>query len=218
MNDFPRIQPIGDSAAVIELGAGIALETNRRVSALAAQLTLRSITGVIEVVPTYAAVTVYYDPMQATYDEIASWLRLNAAQAAAQGERTAHVIEIPTLYGGEYGPDLTDVAAYHGLTPESVIAVHTGRDYHVFMLGFTPGFPYLGELDPRIVTPRLDSPRQRVPMGSVGIAANQTGIYPIQSPGGWRIIGRTTLKLFDLHRDPPFLIDVGDTVRFVRCE
>ena len=125
------------------------------------------------------------------------------------------MIEVPTVYGGEFGADLEYVAQTHGLTTEEVVRLHTEQTYHVFMLGFTPGFPYLGELDERIATPRLESPRLRVPAGSVGIAERQTGIYPIESPGGWRIIGRTSLGLFDVNRDPPFLIGAGDRVKFV---
>src|SRR5262249_50291792 len=144
------------------------------------------------------------------------WLQEKSEHPLDAGTYSPRVIEVPTIYGGEFGPDLDFVAQYHNLTPEEVIRIHSERDYRVFMLGFTPGFPYLGEVDERIATPRLDIPRKRVPAGSVGIAAKQTGIYPIESPGGWRLIGQTSLTLFDPGREPPFLIDAGDTVRFVQ--
>jgi KipI family sensor histidine kinase inhibitor len=124
-------------------------------------------------------------------------------------------VQIPTLYGGEYGPDLESVAAHAGLTQARVVSLHSETDYLVYMMGFTPGFPYLGGLPEELFTPRLETPRARIPAGSVGIAEGQTGVYPVVSPGGWRLIGRTPLKLFDPERDPPSLVSAGDHVRFV---
>jgi inhibitor of KinA len=216
MVNFPHIHPLGDSAAVIEFGDQVDLAVNNRVHALALLLTHETLAGVIELLPSYTALTAHYDPLALSYEEVARWLREKAERTTDIGGQSRRVIEVPTVYGGEFGPDLDFVAHYHHLTPEEVIHFHSEREYRVFMLGFTPGFPYLGELDERIVTPRLDIPRRRVPAGSVGIAAKQTGIYPIESPGGWRLIGYTSLKLFDPGREPPFLIDAGDTVRFVR--
>lgn len=215
MSTFPRIQPLGDSAAVIEFGDHISLETNSTVHALASLLAEQPPAGLIEWLPTYAALTIYYDPLVLNYSDVEQWLSQRVGSLIATQSQSARLIEVPVIYGGEFGPDLDFVAQHHGLTTDEVIRLHTEREYHLFMLGFTPGFPYLGELDDRIATPRLESPRLRVPAGSVGIAARQTGIYPVESPGGWRIIGRTSLKLFELDRTPPFLIGAGDRVKFI---
>jgi KipI family sensor histidine kinase inhibitor len=125
------------------------------------------------------------------------------------------VIEIPTLYGGDSGPDLDYVASHNGLTPEEVVQIHASGTYRIYMLGFTPGFPYLGGMDERIATPRLETPRTKISGGSVGIAGAQTGIYPIDSPGGWQIIGRTPLALYDPQREEPILLQAGESIRFV---
>lgn len=222
MATSPHVQPLGDSAALIELGDEINQAVNRHVHSLASVLRAHPLEGVIEWLPTYVALTVFYDPLIRSYDEVARWLRECANKSADifstpenQPSYPPRTIEVPTHYGDEFGPDLTFVAQYHGLSQDEVIRIHSGVIYQVFMLGFTPGFPYLGELSEQIATPRLATPRPFVPMGSVGIAARQTGIYPIASPGGWRIIGRTTLKLFDPNRDPPFMIRAGDMVKFV---
>jgi KipI family sensor histidine kinase inhibitor len=213
MSTFPHIQPLGDSAAVIEFGDEISLATNLRVQALASLLEKFTPHAIVECLPAYSTLTIYYDPLLLTYNEVERWLNQNVEDITQNLQ--PRVIQVPVVYGGEFGPDLDFVAQYHNLTTDEVIRIHSEREYHVFMLGFTPGFPYLGEVDERIATPRLDSPRLHVPAGSVGIAARQTGIYPIESPGGWRIIGRTSLKLFDLDRDPPFLIGAGDKVKFI---
>ena len=218
MSTFPRIQPLGDSAAMIEFGDQISLEINSTVHALAFLLAEQPPAGIIEWLPTYAALTIYYDPLMLSYRDVEQWLSQRVVGLVAGQTQSSRVIEVPVVYGGEVGPDLDFVAQHHDLTTQEVIRIHTEREYHVFMLGFTPGFPYLGELDERIATPRLESPRLRVPAGSVGIAARQTGIYPVESPGGWRIIGRTSLKLFDLERDPPFLIGAGDKVKFIAVQ
>jgi len=126
----------------------------------------------------------------------------------------AKVVRIPVVYGGEYGPDLESLAKLHDMTPEQVIEIHSGKDYLIYMLGFTPGFPYLGGMDPKIATPRLKTPRTKIPAGSVGIAGEQTGFYPLDSPGGWQLIGRTPLALFDPEREAPFLLSAGEYVRF----
>lgn len=213
---FPRIQPLGDSAVLIEFGDQIDLAVNERVHRLARLLMDHKLKGVTEWLPTYAALTIHYDPLTLAYEAVVQWLQESLDYVVEIRSQSPRVIEVPTDYGGEAGPDLVVVAQLHGLTPDEVIRIHSEREYRVFMLGFTPGFPYLGELDERIATPRLDTPRQRVAAGSIGIAARQTGIYPIESPGGWRIIGHTGLKLFDPNREPPFLIDAGDVVKFVR--
>ena len=215
MTTFPRIQPFGDSAIVVEFGEHISMAINSSVHALASLLEINKPAGVIEWVPSYAALTIYYDPLLMNYTEMVRWISEKTERLAEVQRMQPRVIEVPTIYGGEFGPDLDFVAQYHGLTAEEVIHIHSEREYHVFMLGFTPGFPYMGELSERIAAPRLAAPRLHVPAGSVGIAERQTGIYPIESPGGWHIIGRTSLMLFDVQREPPFLISAGDTVKFV---
>lgn len=208
-------QPAGDSALLITLGTQIDLALNRRVHALARRLSAHALAGVIECVPAYAAVLVQYDPLRLDYAEVLAWAQAQAALPLDAAQLTPRRVEIPVHYGGADGPDLLDVAEAHHLTPEEVVRIHTSADYPVYMLGFTPGFPYLGGMDAAIATPRLETPRARVAAGSVGIAGGQTGIYPLESPGGWRIIGRTPLALFDPLRDPPTLLAPGDWVRFV---
>ncbi|RLF75230.1 allophanate hydrolase, partial [Thermococci archaeon] len=167
----------------------------------------------IEVVPTYTSIYVYYDPLKIGYSEVVEAVKpfLNAEPK----KEKARIIEIPTAYGGEFGPDIEFVAEYNGLSVDDVIEIHSKPLYRVYMLGFTPGFAYLGGMDERIATPRLEKPRLKVPAGSVGIAGKQTGIYPLESPGGWRLIGRTPLKLFDANREPPTLLQPGDYIKFV---
>lgn len=211
----PSLRPLGDSAILIQLGDEIDPAINRRVHALERSLRARGQEGVIETVPAYASILVHYDPIALSYEEIKAWIgdeMDKVEEAASAGPRR---IEVPVRYGGEDGPDLEAVAKHHGLSPRRVAEIHASRDYLVYMMGFTPGFPYMGKLEESIATPRLETPRTRVPFGSVGIAGAQTGIYPLESPGGWRLIGRTGLRIFDLKADPPFLFSPGDTVRFV---
>lgn len=211
----PSLVPLGDAALLIEFGGEIDLAVNRRIHGLDAWLRAHSIPGVIETVPAYTSLLLQYDPLVLSYAQVDEWVSAELLQAAAELGGSPRRIEVPVRYGGDNGPDLEYVAAYHGLDPRAVVSLHTGTDYTVYMMGFTPGFPYMGKLDNAIATPRLDSPRTRVAAGSVGIAGAQTGIYPIESPGGWRIIGRTALQLFDAEADPPFLLAPGDSVRFV---
>lgn len=215
MDERIRFLPAGDSALVVELGNAISPEINRRVRALDRALRAVSIPGIVEVLPTYRSLLVYYDPLRTSLEELQERIgRLDVPEEEKE-ERGKRVVEVPVMYGGSYGPDLAHVAEYHRLRPDEVIALHSGTDYVVAMMGFTPGFPYLMGLPEQLATPRLQTPRRSVPAGSVGIAENQTGIYPIESPGGWNIIGRTPLRLFDVQREPPFLIGPGDWVRFV---
>ena len=169
----------------------------------------------IELVPAYATLLVHYDPLIIGYAEVADWARgrMDRAQEAIASPRSR--IDVPVRYGGAYGPDLRSVAELHHVTVSEIVRLHTSQDYMVYMMGFTPGFPYMGRLDDALITPRLHTPRTRVPAGSVGIAAAQTGIYPIDSPGGWQILGWTSLRLFDLSAEQPFLFAPGDTVRFI---
>jgi KipI family sensor histidine kinase inhibitor len=213
--DEPRIQPAGDSSVLVTFGSHIDLAINRRVHGLALRVRNNSLEGIGEAVPGYAALLVHYDPQILNFQEVTGWLRQHFAPLD-DWNAEPRVIEIPVAYGGSNGPDLGFVAELHGMTVDEVIRIHTSREYPVFMMGFTPGFPYLGGMNPAIATPRLSTPRSRVPAGSVGIAGEQTGVYPVDSPGGWRIIGYTKEKLFDRDRQPPFLLSPGDIVRFSR--
>ena len=211
----PRFLLAGDTALVVELGDEISEEVNRKVHTLASTLEKLSPPGLGEIVPTYRSLLVYYDPLRLSYIKVKEIIldALRRCEEAPPPE--SRTVEIPVAYGGEFGPDIEFVAEYNGLSVEEVIERHSGTIYTVYMLGFVPGYTYLGRLPKRLVTPRLPTPRTLVPAGSVGIAGEQTGIYPIDIPGGWRIIGRTPLKLFDPHREPPVHLKPGDKVRFV---
>ena len=209
-----RYLPAGDKAVAVELGDSISATTNRRVRDLLVAIESQEIPGVMDLVPSYRSLLVYYDPLRLNLpqlEERLSGLEQNLDQAALHAPK---VVEIPTLYGGEYGPDLDHVAGHTGLTAEEVIQIHSSADYLVYMMGFTPGFPYLGGMSEKIATPRLQTPRTVIPAGSVGIAEQQTGVYPIESPGGWQLIGRTPVQLFDPQRDPPVVVEAGDFIRF----
>jgi KipI family sensor histidine kinase inhibitor len=221
MYDALKILPAGDQAFVVEFGDTIEPETNRLVHDLASSIEALDLPGVLETVPTYRSLLVSYDPLVTAPDELQQAIREIGSGGAGDegGEATGpRVVHLPTLYGGEYGPDTEFVAQHAGMTPQEMIAVHSGPDYLVYMMGFSPGFPYLGGLDERLATPRLDSPRAEIAAGSVGIAEGQTGVYPVASPGGWRIIGRTPVRLFDPSLDRPTSISAGDYVRFVALE
>jgi len=210
-----RHLPVGDRALMVELGNTIDPEINRRVHQLDRAISQAQIRGVEECVPTYRSLLVYYDPLKKSYERLVFELKdLEEKLNVLTGATKKKVIEVPVIYGGSYGPDLNYVAEYHNLIEEEVIQLHSAREYLVYMIGFIAGFPYLGEVADEIATPRLKTPRLRVPAGSVGIAEKQTGIYPYESPGGWQIIGRTPVKLFDPERRPPALIQPGDTLKF----
>jgi len=216
--NYPYFKPAGDRALLAVFGDEIDLAVNRRVHALDRLLQEQPFEGLLETVPTYVSILIYYDAMRVDYDGALASVQESLSRIGQQNEQPARRVEIPTVYGGENGPDLAFVAQHNHITPGDVIRIHSSRDYHVYMMGFTPGFPYLGGMDERIATPRLESPRTFVPAGSVGIAGKQTGVYPIDSPGGWQIIGRTSLDLFDPARQPPFLFAPGDVVHFVPVE
>jgi KipI family sensor histidine kinase inhibitor len=210
-----RFLPAGDKALAVELGDSITPEINRKVRDLLVAIESQGIPGLVDLVPSYRSLLVYYDPLRLSLPELEdrlTALEQNLDQAALKAPR---VVEIPTLYGGEHGPDIGQVAKHNGLTPEEVIRIHSGAEYLVYMMGFTPGFPYMGGMSERIATPRLQTPRTAIPAGSVGIAEQQTGVYPIESPGGWQLIGRTPVRLFDPQRDPPVVVAVGDYIRFI---
>lgn len=209
-----RFLPCGDQAVTVEWGSTIDEHINRQVHAFARKVEALSHPAITEVVPTYRSATVHYRPEVFSYEEL-NQLLAPLAQGSAEEAEELPVVEIPVCYGGEYGPDLLEVAQHCSLTPEEVIARHTAPTYRIYMLGFTPGFPYLGGMDPSIAAPRRKEPRIHIPAGSVGIAGEQTGVYPIVSPGGWQLIGRTPLRLFDPQKEQPILLSAGAGIRFV---
>jgi inhibitor of KinA len=215
--EYPRFLPAGDSAIVIELGSEIDPKINDAVFILVELIEAAKIPAVVEMVPTYRSLLVSYDPLVSRYGEMIDVLTdisTHIEERAAE-EQAPRIVELPVVYGGDDGPDLETVAENAGVTVQEVIDIHSGVDYRVYMIGFAPGFPYLGGLDERIATPRLKTPRISVPAGSVGIAESQTGVYPNASPGGWQLIGRTAVQLFDVAKPSPSLITPGSKVRFV---
>jgi inhibitor of KinA len=212
MNDY-RLVPAGDSAVIVEFADRVDAVVNARAVRLAAAVRAAALAGVRDVVPTFRSVAVYFDPLKT--DLTALGVRLaDEARRPPEEPISSSVVSIPVTYGGTSGPDLADVARFAGISEADVVAIHTGCTYRVFMLGFIPGFAYLGTVDARIAAPRRSTPRIRVPAGSVGIAGVQTGIYPSDSPGGWQLVGRTTVRPFDRSRPDPFLLKAGDSVRF----
>jgi KipI family sensor histidine kinase inhibitor len=216
---FPRFDPAGEAAVLVTLGETIDPALNRQVHALSRSLIDSQVAGMGEAVPGYSTLLVHYDPLAWSYPALCERI----AAHLDVGEQTfddwqPRRVEIPVVYGGRFGPDLEFVAQAHGLSPAQVIERHAALEYPVYLIGFMPGFPYLGGLDPELATPRLETPRSRVPAGSVGIAGAQTGVYPLESPGGWRLIGRTPLRLVNWQSEPPFLLSPGDLVRFVPVE
>ena len=204
----------GDSAVTVEFGNTISPEINRKIRAFKIALERAQIEGIIETVPTYRSLLVCYRPEVIRYGALTERLKEVLSSSDSIQIPPPSVVEIPVLYGGEMGPDLAHVAECHGLTKEEVIKIHTSRDYLIYMLGFIAGFPYLGGMDERIATPRLENPRVKIEGGSVGIAGAQTGIYPVASPGGWQLIGRTPVKLYDADREKPVLLEAGQYIRF----
>lgn len=212
---LPRYVHQGDAALLIYLGSGIDPQTNRRVRALTAILAEKPLAGVREVLAAYHCLQVQFDPAQIEPDQIQAWAAEALANLPAATQEKSRVVEVPVVYGGEHGPDLDFVAGHTGLTPQEVIVRHSAPDYLCYMVGFTPAFPFLGGMDPKLTCPRLETPRLDLPAGAVGIGGAQTGLYPLGGPGGWRIIGRTPLLVYDPRRDPPGLIKAGDQVRFL---
>lgn len=208
----------GEQGLVIEFGDGIDPIVNARVHHLAKVLTLEMSEHILEVVPTYRSLMVFFDPLAVSrrwlQQQIETRYLANIDGVSLESD-TRTVITIPVSYGGEFGPDLEFVARHNGMSEDEVVTAHTSTSYLVYMLGFTPGFPYLGGMPERIAAPRLEVPRVKIPSGAVGIAGKQTGVYPIESPGGWRLIGRTPLRLFDPLAEHPFLVAAGDYLQFV---
>lgn len=219
-----HLSPLGDRAILVKLGDRVEEATRRRVLAACARLDARPVRGMVELVPGVASVAVHYDPagfphglpgeVACPYERIAAELRVVLAGLGDDEPPEPRTVEIRVCYGGDAGPDLADLARYHRLTVEEVVRIHVSGDYVVQMIGFAPGFPYLGGLDPRLATPRRATPRPLVPASSVAIGGEQTGIYPLASPGGWHLIGRTPARLFHAGADPPNLLRMGDRVRF----
>lgn len=206
--------PVGDMALSVTFGQVIDPTINQNISSFVKALQAKQLRGIDEIVPTYTSVLIQYDPMIYLYSELVTIVtELANSLSSTEEVKEKHVIEIPTLYGGDYGPDLAFVAQHAGLTEEEVIEIHAGTEYLVYMLGFLPGFAYLGGMDERIATPRLSAPRVNIEAGSVGIAGSQTGMYPSNSPGGWQIIGRTPISLYS--NEQGALLKSGDYVRYV---
>ncbi len=203
--------PAGDSAIIIKAGESISPEINRVIRSLLDRVTKAAIPGVTDFIPSYNELMICYDDSIISYVNLLSMLRSLEQSAGEERLLERAIIEVPVLYDG---PDLEEVAAHNKLTIKEVIELHSAPEYLVYMLGFTPGFCYLGGMDPKIATPRKATPRVKIPAGSVGIADMQTGIYPLDSPGGWQLIGRTPLRLFDPSKKPEFLFRIGDRLRF----
>ncbi|MDN9011382.1 5-oxoprolinase subunit PxpB [Brevibacillus laterosporus] len=222
-----QILPLGDAAVLVQfqLANNEDADIYQLVQAFATHIEQHPFPGMIEFVPAFTSVAIYYDPIMVkqvvnqqtnstAYEIVVNKVNGMLAEHTSKLEQQSRLIEIPVCYGGEYGPDLEEVAKYHQITPEEVIRIHSSAVYKVYMIGFAPGFPYLGGMSTEIATPRRASPRLQIPVGSVGIGGEQTGVYPIETPGGWQLIGRTPLALFRAKQNPPSYLRAGDTVRF----
>ena len=213
-----KITIAGDSALNVEFATAISPETSALVRMAATCLSESPIEGVVELVPTFCSLMVVYDPCTVGFDELSSRLRSTLRALSVSAVTSRRIVEIPVCYGGEFGPDMANVEAHTGLSEDEIVRLHSGHDYLIDMLGFLPGFAYLGGLDERLHTPRLATPRTLIEAGSVGIGGAQTGIYPLPSPGGWQLIGRTPLRPYDPDREKPILYEAGDYIRFVPIE
>ncbi|TVY09223.1 5-oxoprolinase subunit PxpB [Paenibacillus cremeus] len=224
-----EMSPLGDCAIIVRLGDKVDLETHAKVQILVDYLAKQPFDGMVEYIPAFTSVTVVYDPVRIfmnereaaqteeiayPYDCVEKKLMAVVEQLHAGARPDPRVVQIPVCYGGEFGVDLEHVAEINGLSTDEVIQIHSSGEYLVYMLGFAPGFPYLGGMDKRISAPRKQTPRLAIPPGTVGIAGEQTGIYPIETPGGWQLIGRTPLALFLPDKQPPTLLEAGDIIRF----
>jgi KipI family sensor histidine kinase inhibitor len=205
---------MGDRSLLVEIGEKISADVNRRVQELMLRLQQANLPGVRELAPSYRSLLVVFDPLTIAPEKLKAAITDVAARPGGSELPQAKLITVPVFYGGDYGPDLEWVAGHLGISTEEVIRLHTETVYRVYMIGFTPGYPYMGELPAALAVPRRSTPRTRVPKGSVGMAQRQTGIYPVESPGGWQIIGWTPIELFDPKRQMPSLLEMGDRVKF----
>lgn len=205
----------GDKAIVVEFGDIIDEDINRKVINLMKNIESSSlINSIYEMIPTYRSLMIIYNPLKITFNDLINSVKNIESNLKVLDKREKNIIKIPVLYGNDYGPDIDTVAKHNRLSIEEVIRLHSEAEYLVYMLGFTPGFTYLGGMNNKLETPRLDNPRVKIPEGSVGIAGKQTGVYPIESPGGWQLIGRTPIKLYNPKRENPILLKAGDYVKF----
>lgn len=212
--DSPRYLPAGDRGVLIEFGSRIDPDINVRVRKMAYLLGREGPPGIDELVPSYCSLLVQFDPRVLPPDQLGAICRELEARLDSVRLPPARTVVLPTAYGGEFGPDLMDVTAHTGLAAQEVVALHAASTYLVYCIGFSPGFPFLGGLNPRLAVPRLAQPRTRVPAGSVGIGGAQTGVYPSETPAGWRLIGRTPVRLYDPRSEPPIMLQPGDILRF----
>ena len=210
-----KILTAGDSSLLIEFGNEISPEINQKIKTTVQLMKEQHIEGVVDIIPAFCSLLINYDPRVIGYEELRNRMKALVKIEVKAEAGVKRVFEIPVCYGGEYGPDIENIAEHAGLSVEEVIKIHSSRDYLIYMLGFLPGFTYLGGLDERIHTPRLANPRLKINAGSVGIGGSQTGIYPLDSPGGWQLMGMTPVKTYDPEREVPILVEAGDYIRFV---
>lgn len=222
------LSPLGDESIIIELGEEIKANTQKNIQVIASHLEKHPFPGMVEYTPAYTTLTIFYDVMKvqfykeaqqistntSPYQLVKSWVEQLIAKVSEKQETSSRFMEIPVCYGADYGLDLGIVAEHNGMTEDEVINIHSSRDYLVYMIGFAPGFPYIGGMSEQIATPRKESPRLTIPKGSVGIAGMQTGVYPIETPGGWQLIGKTPIEFFRPEDPSPSLLQPGDTIRF----
>ncbi|GLB60673.1 5-oxoprolinase subunit PxpB [Cytobacillus sp. NCCP-133] len=216
------LHPLGDNAVLIELGNEISEKSHQKVQALTDVLEDQPPGWMNEYIPAYTTVTIFYDPLaiyqlsegKLPFDYACELIEPLIKDLEASNTAESRLVEIPVCYGGKFGPDLDYVAKHNGISPEEVIDIHSSGDYLVYMIGFAPGFPFIGGMSEKIAAPRRESPRLKIPERSVGIAGMQTGIYPIETPGGWQLIGRTPVRLFRPHDESPTLLKAGDKIKF----
>ncbi|WP_339254794.1 5-oxoprolinase subunit PxpB [Sporosarcina sp. FSL W8-0480] len=213
------LSPMGDQAVMIEVDTVISRSSQQKVKSIIARLNEASPPWMIETIPAFTTVTVIYDLREfngkgSPFEQVCRWIQELLQDALKTDDPEQRIVRIPVLYGGAHGPDLNFVAEHNGLTPDEVIAIHTSGDYTVHMIGFAPGFPFIGGMSKKISAPRRSTPRLKIPARSVGIAGLQTGVYPVETPGGWQLIGRTPLELFLPNEDPPSLLTSGDKIQF----
>ncbi len=215
MKHLPRFCPVGDCALLAEFGTVIDPHINDQVLALYHAVSAAAFPWVKELVPAYGSLLIQYDPMKITYRKFVKKIEALCSGFSYEKKNPPHTVEVPVCYEGEFAPDMKNVEDHTGLSAAQIIQKHAQKPYRIYMMGFLPGFAYLGGLDPVLHTHRLETPRTKIPAGAVGIGGEQTGIYPLDSPGGWQLIGRTPLRPYDPHRIPPFLYGAGDEIRFV---